>query len=66
MHSYMHTYTGPHAHTQIDDLKDRIVSGSEGSRAMREIRVRDPDFDMNNFVRAVKVGLSMLRTRCRT
>lgn len=42
---------------QIDDLKDRLVSGSEGSRAMREIRTRDPSFDMNNFVRAVKVSI---------
>ncbi|KAF5837473.1 hypothetical protein DUNSADRAFT_4275, partial [Dunaliella salina] len=39
----------------IDDLKDRLVSGSEGSRAMREIRTRDPSFDMNNFVRSVKL-----------
>ncbi len=42
---------------QIDDIKDRLVSGSESSRAMREIRTRDPGFDMNNFVRSVKVRL---------
>jgi len=44
-----------HIHTQIDDIKDRLVSGSEGSRAMREIRTRDMHFDMNTFVRSVKV-----------
>lgn len=41
--------------SQVDEVKDKILSGSESSRAMREIRTRDPTFDMNNFVRSVKV-----------
>lgn len=37
------------------DLKARVFTGSEASRAMREIRSRDPAFDMNRFVQSVKL-----------
>ncbi len=32
-----------------------MFTGSEASRAMREIRSRDPAFDMNRFVQSVKL-----------
>ncbi|KXZ52540.1 hypothetical protein GPECTOR_9g584 [Gonium pectorale] len=40
---------------KVEDLKSRMFTGSEASRAMREIRARDPSFDMNRFVQMVKV-----------
>ncbi|KAG2484061.1 hypothetical protein HYH03_017081 [Edaphochlamys debaryana] len=40
---------------KVEDLKSRMFTGSEASRAMREIRSRDPSFDMNRFVQMVKV-----------
>lgn len=45
--------------SQVEEVKERMFSGSESSRAMREIRTRDPGFDLNTFVRAIKV-----RGRC--
>ena len=32
-----------------------MFAGSEASRAMQEIRYRDPSFDMNVFLRSIKV-----------
>ncbi|GLC45459.1 hypothetical protein PLESTB_000316300 [Pleodorina starrii] len=40
---------------KVEDIKSRMFTGSEASRAMREIRVRDPAFDMNRFVQSVKL-----------
>ncbi len=40
---------------QVDEVKEKLLSGSESSRAMREVRTRDPHFDLNYFVRAIKV-----------
>lgn len=40
---------------KVEDLKARVFTGSEASRAMREIRSRDPAFDMNRFVQSVKL-----------
>ncbi|GIL68526.1 hypothetical protein Vafri_21798 [Volvox africanus] len=40
---------------KVEDIKARMFTGSEASRAMREIRVRDPSFDMNRFVQSVKL-----------
>lgn len=37
------------------ELKSSMFTGSEASRAMREIRVRDQAFDMNRFVQSVKL-----------
>ncbi|KAJ9514368.1 hypothetical protein QJQ45_012283 [Haematococcus lacustris] len=39
---------------KVEEVKERLMSGSESSRAMKEIRARDPTFDMNSFVRAIK------------
>ncbi|KAJ9514582.1 hypothetical protein QJQ45_016330 [Haematococcus lacustris] len=39
----------------VEEVKERLMSGSESSRAMKEIRARDPTFDMNSFVRAIKL-----------
>ncbi len=44
-----------HLNSQAEEVKERLLAGSESGRAMREIRTRDPTFDMNNFVRSVKV-----------
>ena len=41
---------------QVEEVKERLTTGSEATRAQREIRMRDPEFDMNRFVRSVKVG----------
>ncbi len=41
---------------QVDEMRERILSGSESSRAMLEVRLRDPNFDLNTFVRAIKVS----------
>jgi hypothetical protein len=32
-----------------------VLSGSEASQAMHEIRTRDPAFDMNLFLRSIKL-----------
>ncbi|KAL6759495.1 hypothetical protein V8C86DRAFT_2573456 [Haematococcus lacustris] len=40
---------------KVEEVKERLMSGSESSRAMKEIRARDPTFDMNSFVRAIKL-----------
>ncbi len=46
------------AYVQVDEYKAKLLAGSESSRAMREIRARDPSFDLNTFVRAIKVCMS--------
>ena len=33
-----------------------MFAGSEASRAMQEIRIRDRSFDMNIFLRSIKVN----------
>jgi len=45
---------------KIEEVKERVLTGSESSRAMREIRTRDPGFDLNNFVRSVKLDAPMV------
>lgn len=39
----------------MQEVKTRVFTGSEASRAMREIRARNPGFDMIDFLRALKV-----------
>jgi hypothetical protein len=41
--------------TQVEEVKERLTTGSEATRAMREIRTRDPNFDVNRFVQSIKV-----------
>ena len=41
--------------SQVEEYKERMFAGSEASRAMQEIRTRDPSFDMNIFLRSIKV-----------
>eukprot|EP00798_Chlamydomonas_sp_ICE-L_P007995 gene7995-1222_t len=38
----------------VEEMKERIMTGSEVTRAMSEIRCRDPHFDMNKFVKCIK------------
>ncbi|GFR45893.1 hypothetical protein Agub_g7349 [Astrephomene gubernaculifera] len=40
---------------KVEDIKAQMFTGSEASRAMREIRSRDPSFDMNRFVQMIKL-----------
>eukprot|EP00798_Chlamydomonas_sp_ICE-L_P015519 gene15520-21608_t len=40
---------------RVEEMKERIMSGSEATRAMQEIRYRDPNFDMNFFVKCIKL-----------
>ncbi|MEW5296833.1 MAG: hypothetical protein WDW36_000085 [Sanguina aurantia] len=40
---------------KVEDVKARYFSGSDASKAMAEIRSRDPSFDMNSFVQSVKL-----------
>eukprot|EP00955_Chlamydomonas_euryale_P078786 363203-Chlamydomonas_euryale.AAC.21 len=40
---------------KVEEYKERVFSGSEASQAMHEIRTRDPGFDMNVFLRSIKL-----------
>lgn len=42
---------------QVDEIRGRVMSGTDGSRAMLEVRMRDPSFDLNIFVRAIKARM---------
>ena len=39
----------------MEDVKSKLSTGSESSRAMHMIRLRDHTFDINSFVRSIKV-----------
>lgn len=41
---------------KVEEYKERVLAGSEASRAMQEIRNRDQDFDMNVLLRSIKVN----------
>lgn len=40
---------------KVEEYKERVFAGSEASQAMMEIRMRDPTFDMNIFLRSIKL-----------
>ncbi len=44
---------------QVEEYKERMFAGSEASQAMREIRTRDASFDMNIFLRSIKVSAAV-------
>lgn len=45
----------PGAWPRVQEVKARVFTGSEASRAMSEIRARNPSFDMVDFLRALKL-----------
>mmetsp|Transcript_17311 Transcript_17311/g.29562 ORF Transcript_17311/g.29562 Transcript_17311/m.29562 type:complete len:395 (+) Transcript_17311:46-1230(+) len=40
---------------KVDEMKGRIMTGTDTSRAMREVRTRDITFEINSFVRSIKM-----------
>jgi hypothetical protein len=40
---------------KVEEYKERVFSGSEASQAMSTIRSREPTFDMNIFLKSIKV-----------
>eukprot|EP00803_Ostreobium_quekettii_P009333 evm.model.scf_282EXC.7 EVM.evm.TU.scf_282EXC.7 scf_282EXC:68677-72165(-) len=47
---------------RIQDVQDRLFTEPEAARVMREIRLRDPSFDMVGFLRSVKADIPVIIT----
>ncbi|KAK9816836.1 hypothetical protein WJX72_005698 [[Myrmecia] bisecta] len=45
---------------RVQDMKDNLFTETEGGLALRELRARDPNFDMVLFLRHVKVDVPVI------
>lgn len=50
----------------VSEMRERMMTESEGARAYREIRMRHPDFDMPTFLRAIKSDVPIIIKVCPT